>query len=313
MKKVAIFGLFILSVIGQAQVDPNRVVLTVNGEEVKGSEYYERMEFLPGVGTVRGQDFLEAAPGFLTLNRLIEERLLLQVAKENKCLPTDAEIAGIYAERVADMPNYEKTYTEAGVTKKYVEHQIRLELAQFKLQTMGINVTDQEVDKHYKENPGRFTIGKRVKLSVITVPEFRKDEADKALATKSFAEVAKAMSQDQSAKDGGALGFIFEVELGDQIKAAIKPLKIGGMTAWIKGENAVVKFRVDDIVPEQVKPLDAKMKKDLRRSLMVDRGMAKNNVEALLRAARKNAKIVVNQNQFKSEVTKMLERYKLGG
>lgn len=315
MKKViAALALCLAATLSLAQVDPNRTVVVINGEEVKGAEYYERMEFLPGIGTRSGDKFLEAAPGFLTLNRLIEEKLLLQVAKTQNVFPTDAEVAEMYKERLAEDAKFEEAYKAQGVTKAYVEYQIRLELAQFKLQTKGITVTDQQVEKHYKENPSRFTLPKQIKISVITVPEHRKADVDKELASgKAFAEVAKAMSNDPSSRDGGSLGFILEPELSDMLRSLIKDVKSGGLSAWVQGENAWLRFRVDDIVPAQVKPLDEKLKRDLRRSLMVDQGMAKNDVEKWLRDARKKAIIEVRQTQFKSEVQKMLERYKLGG
>lgn len=297
-----------------AQVDPNRTVMVVNGEEIKGAEYYQRMEFLPGIGTRSGDRFLEAAPGFLVLNRLIEEKLLFQVAKKQGVYPTPAEVAEIYAEKAAENKDFEKSYQEQGVTKPYVEYQITLELCQFKLQTKGINITDQQVEKHYKENPSRFTIYKKTKLSVIAVPEFRKADVDKSLAAgKDFGAVAKEMSTDPSSQNNGVVGFVSEPEMSETMRGLVKDVKVGGLTAWLQGEAVWLRFRVDDVVPQQIKPLDAKLKRDLRRSLMVDQGMAKNDVEKWLRDARKTAVIEVKQAQFKSEVTKMLERYKIGG
>ncbi|MCE9559317.1 MAG: peptidyl-prolyl cis-trans isomerase [Armatimonadetes bacterium] len=250
----------------------------------------------------------------MVINRLIEEKLLLQVAREQGVYPTDAEVNALYKEKSDDIKDFEKNYSDAGVSRKYVENQLRLELAQFKLQTKSINLTDMEVEKHYKENPSRFTIGKRIKLSVIAVPDFKKDEVDKALGSgKVFSDVAKTLSTDTTAKDGGNLGYIFDLDLSEQIKAALKDVRIGGLTPWIKGDQVQLRFHLDDIIPEQLKPLDAKMKRDLRRSLMMDKGVAKNDVEALLKDARKKAKIDVKQLQFKSEIQRMLERYKIGG
>ena len=55
----------------QNMVDPNRVVLVINGEEIKGAEYYRRMEYLPGVGSQMGASFSDFPPGFLTIQQLI--------------------------------------------------------------------------------------------------------------------------------------------------------------------------------------------------------------------------------------------------
>src|SRR5438309_1536369 len=74
------------------QVDPNRVVATVNGEPIKGEEYYRRMEYLPGVGRFSGDHFAEFPPGFMTLDQLITEKLVMQLAKQKGVAPAAPEI-----------------------------------------------------------------------------------------------------------------------------------------------------------------------------------------------------------------------------
>lgn len=90
----AIFAGLLLALTGAAlaQVDPARVVATVNGVAIKGDEYYHRMEFLPGVGKNMGDGFAEFPPGFLTLEQLITEKLVFQLAKEKGVMPTQADI-----------------------------------------------------------------------------------------------------------------------------------------------------------------------------------------------------------------------------
>ena len=77
---------------GWSQVDPARVVAVINGEEIKGAEYYRRMEYLPGAGKMLGDRFAEFPPGFMAIEQIITERLVYQLAKQKHCLPTDAEI-----------------------------------------------------------------------------------------------------------------------------------------------------------------------------------------------------------------------------
>src|SRR5437868_7442517 len=85
-----------------AQVDPNRSVVSVNGDVVLGNEYYRRMETLPDVGRVLdGGQVAVYPPGFLTIVQLIDERLVLQMAAQKGLSPTDAEIEKEMRESIA--------------------------------------------------------------------------------------------------------------------------------------------------------------------------------------------------------------------
>ena len=298
-----------------AQVDPNRTVVTVNGEDIKASEYYSRMEFLPDIGRLNQGNFVEGAPGFLTIERLIEERILVQTAKDKKVYPGDADVNAAWAERLALNPTLEADIASSGLTKDYVLHQIRLELCQFRLQTMGVTITDLEVEKHYKENPTRFSLVKRFDLSLIAVTtdeEMSKVDAELGKGT-AFGAVARSMSQDPSAGRNGAWGEIPETMLGEAVKKELANAKTGTTTKWVKGEGAWVKFYVHKVMPAEKLALDAKLKSQIRKDLMLAKGINKNDVSAMLRETRKKAVIVLKQPQFASSVKRLIDRYKLGG
>ena len=82
-----------LAAFSNGQVDPNRTIATINGEAIKGLEYYHRMEFLPGVTKRYGGQAIESPPGFLTVVELIGEKLLLQLAKEKGVMPASVFFA----------------------------------------------------------------------------------------------------------------------------------------------------------------------------------------------------------------------------
>lgn len=302
-----------VSMVATAQIDPARSVATVNGETIKGEEYYRRMEFLPGMGRMERGNFTPGAPGYLTLVRLIEERILLGLAKEKGVLPTDAEVKAEIQLRTENEPKFVTMWTEQGMTVPELEYQIRLDLSLFKLQTMGINITDQEITQHYNANPTRFTIPKRWDLRMIAVPNDQRGPVDADLAAgKPFADVAKARSQDPTSEDGGALGPVPVRSFNPNVQKSIDAIKIGQATEWIQGETASIKFYLVNVLPEEKLPLDAKLRRQLRRSLMVDRGQVRNDVEKMLREARKKAVVQIQQPQFSSDLNRLLQRYKLG-
>lgn len=293
-----------------AQVDPNRTVLVVNGEEIKGAEYYSRMEMLSGVGRIVGNQFAEAPPGLLAMQRLIEERVLLQLARERNVAPTETEIQAELKRRTHENPKLLESVKALGLTEADLQRQIRLELSEFKLQTQGITITDIEVEKFYRDNPTLFTLPRRYKLRVIAVRDDQgKKTVDEQLrAGKPFADVAKEHSVEASRGQGGDLGTLPIGMLSENTRKALEASRIGQTTGWLQGEESWAKFLIEGIEPEKKQELDAKLRRSVRQRLMLDRGRVRNDVGKLLREAMAKAKVEVKQAQF----AEPLRRYQAG-
>ncbi|MCC7103124.1 MAG: peptidyl-prolyl cis-trans isomerase [Fimbriimonadaceae bacterium] len=285
-----------VSALAGAQSDPTKPIATVNGETIGGMEYFRRMEFLPGFGKMVGARFIESWPGYLALQQLINERLMLQIAKEKNVYPKDADVTAELDLRLKNTPTLLESLAKVGITKADLERQVRVDLAEFNITTMGVNVTDQEIEQHYKDNPTRFTVPKRYKLRLIAVSEDKKAQVDSALAGgKPFADVARDMSSDPSALQGGALGEIPATAFAEVVTKLLDATKIGSTTEWIKGTSGWFKFLLEDVKASEKIPLDANTKAQLRRSLMLDRGRVRNNLDKMMSDARKKANISVNQ------------------
>jgi len=299
------------------QVDLNRTVVTVNGEDIKGGEYYHRMEYLPGVGKRMGSAYSEFPPGFLTMEQLITEHLVLQLAKEKGALPTDMEVDAEYRVRKDDNPNLDTLWIASGQTMEDLKYQIRLELAKFKIQTFGITITNQEVDKFYKDHPTDYTIPKRMQLRVIVVnTDADRDAVDKALAAGTkFADVASKYSIDISKAGGGEYGTVPETVLSAEVRDAVAATKIGGITTWLTSQaqgstdKSYVKFLVEDVKKEELVPLDEKVRRQTRRRLMLDKGAVKNDIEKEMKAMRGKAKIDIKQAEFRDSYKKFIDAY----
>lgn len=291
--------------------DPNGVVATVNGEAIKRADYYHRMEYLPGVGRFVGNRFAEMPPGFMTLDTLITERLVLQLAKSKGIYPTDPEVDAEYKHRLEDNPRYETDAKDAGLTREDLLLQVRLDLAQFKIVTFGINVTDQDVEDYYAKNPTKYTIPKRLRLRLIAVAaDDDKAKVDAQLsAGKPFGDVAKALSQDTSKSIGGDLGFLPDYAFPDDVRAKILAAKIGKSTEWIKQGQAWVKYFYEDAKPEEKMPLSPALRRSIRRELMLVKGGIKNNLRDEMRDLRKAAKIEISQKDFADAYKKFIDQY----
>jgi parvulin-like peptidyl-prolyl isomerase len=303
-----------------AQVDPARIVVTVNGDEIKGGEYYRRMEFLPGVAKPMGRSYAEFPPGFLTIEQLITERLVFQLAKQKGVTPTEIEVDAELKSRTDDNPNYLKDWAATGRSQEELKYQIRYELAQFKIQTFGVTITNQEVDNHYKSAIAQYTLPKRAKLRVVVVQtEADRDAVDTALkGGKSFAEVAKQYSKDVSRGAGGEYGTVPYGFLNTPVRTAVEATTIGKNTAWITtetdGKPTYLKFHLEDVVKEEKIPLDDKLRRNIRRRLMIDKGTNKNNIQTEMMAIRQKAKIDIKQPEFADAYRKFIDAYlKQGG
>jgi foldase protein PrsA len=307
------------AVAAYGQLEPDRVIAIVNGDEIRGAEYYHRMEFLAGVGHMRGQRFDEFPPGFLTIEQLVGERLALQLAKQQGVLPTDEEIDAEYKARMVDNPQMEAQWKATGQSLDDLRYQIKMDLTQFKIQTNGVTVTDSEVTDFFTKNPDTFMTPKGYKLRVLAVAnDAGKSAVDQALAagpvtSDSFGEVAKKYSVEASKELGGEIGSVAESSLAQPIQTALSTTKIGTSTGWISSGQATYRFFVEDIQPAKKLDLTPSLRRRIRRKLMMDRGAIKNNIVDLMKKMRAEAKVEIKNDVFQDAYNKLIKTYLQGG
>lgn len=282
-----------LASLAYAQTPMDKTLVVVNGLAIDGKTYYKRMEVLPNTGQLVNGKFVQATPGYLALSKLIDETLMIQLAVEKGVAPTEAEITNTIKERTDETPGLVEALAKIGFSMDDLRYDTKVQLSEYKLQTMGINITDMELEKFYKENPSMYTLPKRFKLSVIAVDTDEKKRAvDDALNSgKKFGQVAKEMSVDITKGDEGQMGEVAERELAKETLAAITAAKKGGVTDWIASGEVSAKFFVEDVLEKKVVPLDATLKAQIRRNLMLDRGRVKNNLGQMMNNMRAKSKI----------------------
>lgn len=311
--------------LGQAQapnqpaqmVDPNRVVLVINGEEIKGAEYYRRMEYLENVGIRIGNSFSELPPGFITIQKLINERLTFALAKDKGVYPSDQEVDEEIKIRQSDNPKMLNQWIAGGGNIDDLKYKLRVQIAEFKLQTFGITITDSEVEDHYNKNPELYTTPKQLKLRLIAVRNSDDTKVvDQDLAAgKAFSDEATQKSIDISKTIGGEYGTIPEYKLDPAAKDALRAIKIGQTSKWLTttpsgGNGTFLKFLLEDIIPPKKLELDASLKRQIRRQMMMDKGTVKNpDVGKELDQVRVKANIDIKQPEFADAYKKFLATY----
>lgn len=298
-------------------VDPNRVVMVINGEEIKGAEYYRRMEYLENVGIRIGNQFGVFPPGFLTMQRLIDERITFQLAKDKGVFPTDEEVDAEIKVRLQDNPKMLEQWIAGGGNMDDLKYKLKVQIAEFKIQTYGITITDAEVEAHYRANPDLYTAPKQYKLKLIAVTSSDDTKSvDQDLAAgKDFSAVAKDKSVDLSKRIGGEYGTIAEYKLDTQAREALSATKIGQTTKWLTtapegGTGTYLKFYLEDVIPEKKLDLDPTLKRVIRRKLMADKGAIRNkDVQKELDLIRAKMKIDIKQPEFADAYKKYIETY----
>lgn len=286
--------------------------IIVNGDSINRNEYVRRMEYLPGLGRPNGQGGLsEVTPALATIDSIITEQLILQLAKEKSVVPTDKEIDFELAYRSRLNPQLMDLWLSSGRTMAEYRATLKAEIALFKLQTFGVTVTDQQIiDLYNLSKDTQYTTPAKVRLRVITVAKKAdSDLVDKELgAGKSFVAIAALYSTDSSSKNGGLFGDIQIEALSEDIRSAVAVLKKGERTSWLKSGDLFAKFQADELIPKVVRPLDDDIKEELKRQFLLRGGSEKNNVSKWLRDARLKAKIEIANPDFQRAYLEFIER-----
>ena len=98
-------------------------------------------------------------------------------------------------------------------------------------------------------------------------------------------------------------------KLPDPVVKAIRDAKVNDVTAWIDEDNAHVKYLVEGKAPEQQIPMTDALRNRIRRKMMLDKGVIKNNVAKDLSELRKTAKIDIKQKEFAAMYTEFITTY----
>jgi len=239
-----IYIMMMLTVLLLAAACGDKAAATVNGQKITEPELKTRLE---QVAVMYGYDLAgDQAKEFAVyleeqvLSSLIEEKVVLQAAKERKMTvkkeEIQAELDKIRAQ-FADDKGYQDFLVERKFTEKdlltYMENQLILNKL-FEEETKDITSTAVDIKKYYDENKDEFYVPEQIKASNIVVET---EEAAKAVIERldkgeDFGDLAVELSIDPTAKDNrGDIGF-FDRDAGlvDEFKDAAFALKVGQYT-----------------------------------------------------------------------------------
>ncbi|HXX47303.1 MAG TPA: peptidylprolyl isomerase [Myxococcota bacterium] len=227
------------------------------------------------------------------LETLIDEKVVLQLAKKQNMTATDEDIdesiAGIARDEGVSVEAIYDAAAKQGLDKKTYREQLGRQITRMKVVQGAVQgkvrVSDEDVHKLYDERYGKAKPGARVKVLHILIP-FPADakEADKAEARKlanelrekakqggDFAGLARKYSSAPSAAQGGLTVFR-EADAPPEIRAAFEHLSPGDISEVIENVHGESLFQF----LERFDPADVSYEKvadRLRAELMEQRTM----------------------------------------
>jgi peptidyl-prolyl cis-trans isomerase SurA len=277
-----IFILLILSAAPAFAADVlDRIVAVVNDEVVLQSELDRNLApvFQEYQKRYQGEAFIQEMTKARNqiLNQMIEDKLVLQEAKEKKIKISEMEVNNKVNEaqkRFRSPEDFQKYLDSQGLTLTRLKERYRDMLAIQKMQAMEVRmhviISPLDAERFYKEHAAEFTVPEAFEVRSITIRKKSADSTDgrqAALAQEkleglrrrissgaiSFEEAAKQNSEDTYAAEGGDMGWMSRGQFIAKLEDEIFKLQPGKMTPVLDSDIGFHIFKMEGHRPEKTK------------------------------------------------------------
>jgi parvulin-like peptidyl-prolyl isomerase len=249
--------LFFLLVACRGQESPLPTVApvaTVNGEQIGVKEFEKRLE--EEAALVKSEVAL--TPQQMTslkeevLNRLIDEKVMLQRARELSLTVNDTETEARIGEIKKDYSteSFDSLFGNGGIDypawKKSLQKRMLLEKIIAQDVNAKIQVTDKEAELYFNANRKLYVSARRVRVAQIVIRD--RDRAEGILkrlkAGEDFGKVARADSIGPEAERGGDLGFFERGVMPEAIDRVVFSLPAGKLSRVVRSPYGFHIFKV---------------------------------------------------------------------
>ena len=271
--KLFIFSIIITVTIysyGAETVD--KIVAVVNDEIITQSELEEStLSFIADYqlryGPEEAESKLDDARSD-ALNRLIEEKLILQEAKRRNVQVNDAEIDGRLQQvksKFASEEEFEKAISGSGLTIGKLKDKYRDQLMMAALVNgiiyHNIQISPTQTAAYYYGHKSEFIQPGKAKFRILLL-KFKPEQEKTAIKShaeellqrirsgEDFSILAKQYSEGPNAADGGDMGFVTSGETIGQIDEAIFSLEGGQVSEVIETQAGCNIVKVEEKMPE---------------------------------------------------------------
>jgi parvulin-like peptidyl-prolyl isomerase len=236
--------------------DLNPVILTVNGEPIHAFEISMIMQTVQAQLEQRGDEIEPSELAKMATQRAIEQKLLVQEARRFGIEADELEVQR--AARATEQRAGGRTMLEAKLKatgssyEEFLEVVRELEMMQLFVTRQivpNVEVTNEEIETFYADNPEAFRVGDRVHAyhMVFTVNENADAETQSRVRARAeaarqraltgeedFTTVARELSDGPSAPEGGDLGWVERGTLVGPLSDAVFALEPGGISPVVQ-------------------------------------------------------------------------------
>ena len=241
---IAVIILLMAACRDQAPPAPVPPVATVNGEQIGREEFENKLAeeaaLAKGEAPLKAEQMASLKEE--VLNQLIEEKLMLQRARELSLTVGNAEIEAQIGEIKKDYSNdgFDSLFGDGGISYSAWREALQKRLLLEKVIAQDVNakiqMTDEDAELYFKANRKAYRSEKRVRAAQIVVRD--KDRAEEILkrlkAGEDFGKVARAVSIGPEAERGGDLGFFERGMMPEKIDRVVFSLPVGEMSGVVK-------------------------------------------------------------------------------
>ena len=291
----------------------SEIMATVNGETISKDEYISHLERKVQV-LVQSQQGPAQVPvaqplNFQALNDLVNQKLLLQMAKQESVMPNDADVAAEMSFQTSKRADFVKALTDQGLTLTDIKGELLISLARHKLLSKGIKISDTQVDAYIKENPKQFENPALVDLTWIVL----KNADDKAKVDsdlkggQTFAVVAKNFTTAPGGPQYPSRDF---EKFPARLKEVVNKLSENGSSDWLVDGAQFVKFHVEKKTASSKLEIKPWMKTEISRLLAEQKGAAAVDLDKRLLNVRKSATINITKAGLKERFDQLSKTLK---
>ncbi|MHB8773451.1 MAG: peptidylprolyl isomerase [Syntrophales bacterium] len=231
-------------------------VAKVNGEGIDRSEFERRLAaeaaFAKGEKPLKSEQYERLKEDVVV--RLVEERIMLQRARELLITVGDAELDARIEEIRKDYANgsfaalFGNDAIDYPAWKEALRRRILLEKVIAADVNARIQVTEPEAELYYKANRKLYNAERRVRAAQIVVRDREKAEAllKRLKAGEEFDKVAREASIAPEAAKGGDLGFFEREVMPEAIDRLVFSLAVGKLSDVVQSPYGFHIFKVLD-------------------------------------------------------------------
>ncbi len=250
-------------------------------------------------------------------SRLLLNLMVEGLAQDQGVAPTDADINTQYnnikmLQDARNIKGFDQALTDAGMTPDIFKSlQVKPQVAQLKLLTKGVTITNADVQTYYNTNKDKqFTKPVRVHIKrIVVATQAEAQSISKAIAGGQTFESQVAQSLDKSTPDGDVSQWVPLDPAPPALAAVIKPIKTtppGSVTPPIPvpGQNGQNTFWIVKVVEKKDKetlPFD--QIKDLIRANLLQQKVqpsAQQELQQQLRSFQSLCKVSIAGPQYAS-------------